>query len=84
MFEFSIKSSKDIQKLSVDFADGTSSTVSLTEPTSPDVPTRSLKEEFLDTKIKFDKPVFEKAKPPEIKDLNREPMVATELQNLNF
>ena len=82
MFELNIKSSKDIQKLVIDFADGASTVVKNVE--HPELPKRTLKEEFLDTKIKYNKPTFEKETPPEIKDLNREPKVASELQNLNF
>ena len=82
MFELNIKSSKDIQKLVIEFADGASTVIKNSK--APELPKRSLKEEFLDTKIKYDKPTFEKEKPPEIKDLNREPKVASELQNLNF
>ena len=82
MFELNIKSSKDNQKLVIDFADGASTVIKNSK--APELPKRSLKEEFLDTKIKYDKPTFEKEKPPEIKDLNREPKVASELQNLNF
>ena len=66
----------------IDFADGASTVIKNSK--APELPKRSLKEEFLDTKIKYDKPTFEKEKPPEIKDLNREPKVASELQNLNF
>ena len=52
MFELNIKSSKDIQKLVIDFADGASTVIKNSK--APEPPKRSLKEEFLDTKIKYE------------------------------
>lgn len=93
MFELSIKSSKDVSKLQIDFADGTS-TVSTSVPTQPshtpqvkstqDKGTGS-RDVFLNTDDDDYGPISQEVvQLPKISDIVRPVNVAIELQNLDF
>lgn len=87
-FEFSIKCSKDIKSLHIDFADGTSSIVENKPKVSKKVEQKSFVEnnhgDFLDTDVEFSNASNEVIKPPEIIRENKSVKVAEELQNFDF
>jgi hypothetical protein len=97
MFELSIKCSKDISKLKIDFADGSStvSTVSSVDSSNKEQINEQIKEQnkihksqpkekFLNTDEEFDSVFQEVVKLPDIKIKNRPVNVASEMQNLDF
>ena len=87
-FEFSIKCSKDIKSLHIDFSDGTSSVVEKKPKVSKKVEEKSFVEnkqdDFLDTDTDFSNTHNEIIKPPEIVRENKSVKVAEELQNFDF
>lgn len=99
MFKLLIECTKDIESLSINFADGTSVVKEKSKPPeSPESPeskkkpkvkdsTESFnkaKGELLDTDVDFNSMKSEVIKKPEIHDKIRDAKVANEIQNLEF
>jgi len=100
MFKLLIECSKDIDKLNIDFSDGST----VTQYAQPDQnrnksvqinqsnsdgskrlePSKSSKEAFINTDVEFGSISQEVIRPPSIKMENRPIKVAAELQNMDF
>jgi len=92
MFELHITCSKDFDKLSIDFSDGTTivqenkSKPVQNKTTQPkkEKPRITKQEKYLDTDAEFGDISQEIVKPPDINRENKQVKVADELQNMNF
>lgn len=97
MFKLLIECTKDIESLSINFADGTSvvkeknevSTASKDSAKNPKWPKsketfNEAKDELLDTDVEFNSMKSEIVEKPEIKEKVRDAKVASEIQNLEF
>ena len=79
MFELHITCTKDIEKLSIDFSDGTSMVQTKSEKPHAKRETRETDWDSYKSETKR-----EVIKPPELPDLNREPKIDEHLNNLDF
>jgi hypothetical protein len=96
MFELSIKCTKDIDELHINFSDGSSVVTTKPVPDVPDVPKEPKQEsrpertssshqsQTLDLDAEFGGISQEVIKPPQINREEREVKVAEELQNFDF
>lgn len=81
MFELHITCTKDIEKLSIDFSDGTS----MVQTKSEKPHAKREPHEPRDWDSYNQKPEKQEIiKPPELPDLNREPKIDEHLNNLDF
>ena len=76
MFELHISCTKNIDKLQIDFSDGTSVIQSKSKSLKHDTPLDPNEED-----VEFSQEVIQK---PQIPDIKRSPKVAEELQNFNI
>lgn len=79
MFELHITCTKDIEKLSIDFSDGTSMVQA--KPEKPHAKRETRETDWDSYKSETKREVI---KPPELPDLNREPKIDEHLNNLDF
>ena len=82
MFELHITCTKDIDKLSIDFSDGTS--MVQTKPEKPHAKRENREKPETDWDSYKSETKREVIKPPELPDLNREPKIDEHLNNLDF
>jgi hypothetical protein len=81
-FELTIKCSKDIDNIHIDFSDGTTIVTSSTK--FPKEKKSLLDNNYLNTDENFDNIQQEIIKPPKIEELDRSVKIAEELQNIDI